>query len=477
MPEPLPPTSVTPAVNWQNLLRAVDNRECILVLGPEVAAIEREGRRISLPTLLAQHLAAAVYEQNPRDELVNDTNPAYVAKALEDAIYKQEFNRNPNFSPKNARDALAGIINDFYAQYDFRDFPVYGQLAKMPFHFIVETTPAPFLAQALYEVGKLDANCLFYHYANPTHNNGIKIQDNDIQPYAPLVYQLFGSVEQPASMVVTERDQLAFLDAILQKENTAGIPSSVAIHFTSGKEGEFNKTFVFLGFDFNQWHLRLILHLIGRYQRQKETYALQNPRDLGALNAFFYSNNFDVRFVDTPAERFLAEFDAALQRPVVVAAPENPKLRVFLLYDPTDEAEKNALDTQLNPLKRTEFVQTWDESQILPGADREQEIAGRIAEADIILLLITANFFSEDIYNKYLPAALQRQEANQSKVIPLLVKSVDWEGTPIGRLYTVLPRNRLALDKQPNPETALSDTINQLKGHIERIVNLKKSAR
>lgn len=477
MPEPLPPTAVAPAVNWQNLLRAVQNRECILVLGPEVAAIEREGRRVSLPTLLAQHLATAVHARNPQAVLVNDTNPAYVAKALEDAIYKQELDRNLNYSRENARYALAGIITDFYNQYSYRDFPVYGQLAKMPFHFIVETTPAPYLAQSLRRGGKLNANCLYYHYANPTHNNSINIQDSDIQSYAPLVYHLFGSVEQPASMVVTERDQLAFLDAVLQKENTAGIPSSVAIHFTSGKEGEFNKTFVFLGFDFNQWHLRLILHLIGRYQRQKETYALQNLSDLGALTAFFYSNNFDVRFVDSPAERFLADFDAALQQPLAAAAPKNPKLKVFLLYDPADEAEKNALDTQLNPLKRTEFIQTWDESQILPGADREQEITGRIAEADIILLLITADFFSDDIYNKYLPAALRRHEADQCRVIPLLIKSVDWKGTPIGRLYTVLPRNSVALDKQPNPETAMSDTINQLKGHIEIIVDLKKTDR
>lgn len=476
MPKTLSPSP--PAVNWQNLLRAVQNRECILVLGPETAAIERDGRRVPLPTLLAQHLARAVYAYNSDVMLVDETNPAYVAKALEDAIFAREVARNPNYSRGSARETLAVIINKFYAQYSFRDFPVYGQLAKMPFHFIVETTPVLFLAQALDDENKFGAKCLFYHYANPTHNNSINIQENDIQADAPLVYHLFGSLEQPASMVVTETDQLAFLDAVLQKENTASIPSSVAIHFTSGKEGYFNKTFVFLGFDFNQWRLRLILHLIGRYQRQKETYALQNPSDLDALTAFFYSNNFDVRFVDTPAERFLSDFEMALQQPLVAPTPENPKLKVFLLYDPGDEAEKNDLYIQLTPLRRTELIQTWDESQILPGADWEQEINRRMAEADIILLLVTPNFFSsDDIYEKYLRAALQRHEAKQSVVIPLLIKSCVWEDTPIGKLTTILPRKKTALDRQGDPETALSDTIEQLKGWCKKIVDRKKNAR
>ncbi|MBE2209563.1 MAG: toll/interleukin-1 receptor domain-containing protein [Saprospiraceae bacterium] len=470
------PSAQTPAVNWQNLLRSVDNNECILVLGPETAAIERDGHRVSLPTLLALHLADAVRARNPQAALVDDTNPAYVAKTLEDAIFAQEVAKNPNYSRENARDALAGIINDFYAQYSFRDFPVYAQLAKMSFHFIVETNPAPFLAQALDDENKFGAKCEYYHYANPSHNNSIKIQENEIRPDAPLVYHLFGATEQPASMVVTERDQLAFLDAVLQKENTASIPSSVAIHFTSGKERQqFDKTFVFLGFDFNQWHLRLILHLIGRYQRQKETYALQNPGNLHDLTAFFYRNNFDVRFVDTPAERFLADFDHALQQPRTPKAQQSSQLKVFLMYDPADEAEKNALDTQLNPLRRTEFIQTWDESQMLAGAEREREIAGRIAEADIILLLITANFFhSDDIYDKYLRAALQRHHSKQSVVIPLLIKSCLWEDTPIGKLTTILPRNKTAIDTQSSD---LSDTIEQLHGWCKKIVDRKKAAR
>ena len=191
---------------------------------------------------------------------------------LEDAIFVQEVLKKPNYSRENARAELNRLIDAFYAGYTFTDFPVYRQLAQMPFRFVVETSPAPYLRRALDDENKFDAKCYYYHYTNPTHNNSIKIGENEIRPDAPLVYQLFGSAEQPDSMIITERDQLAFLDAILQQENTAGIPNSVAIHFTSVKDKtatqHFDKTFVFLGFDFNEWHLRLIMHLIGRWQRQ-----------------------------------------------------------------------------------------------------------------------------------------------------------------------------------------------------------------
>jgi hypothetical protein len=471
------PTPVPP-----NLVRALQNRECILLLGPEAATRERDGKSVSLQTLLIEHLTAELKRRNPGAELVARPSLAYVAKMLEDAIFVQEVSKKATYSRENARIELNNFIAAFYNQYSFADFPVYRQLAKMPFHFILETSPAPYLAQALDDENKFDAKCFYYHYANPTHNNAIKIGENEIRPDAPLVYQLFGSAEQPDSMIVTERDQLAFLDAVLQQENTAGIPNSVAIHFTSVKDKgaaqQFDKTFVILGFDFNEWHLRLIMHLIGRYQRQKETYALQNPKDIAELTVFFYKNNFDVGFVDAPAEQFLADFDRALRQPAAAAAPTSNKLNVFLMYAPEDESVKATLDAQLNPLKKTEFIETWDESQMLAGTEKDAEIASRLEAADIILLLVTANFFgSDDIFDRQLGAALKRHEAKQSVVIPLLMRSCSWEGTPLDQLTTILPRNRMALNQQDNPDTALSDTVEQLRGWCKKIFDRKKLAK
>lgn len=195
-----------PAIAWPTLVRALQHRECILVLGPEAATLERDGRRVSLQTLLTEHLTEELQRRNPEVRLAARPNLAYVARMLEDAIFVQEVLQKPSYSRENARVELNDLIAQFYAQSSFDHFPVYRQLAQMPFHFVVETSPAPYLAQALDDENKFDTKCRYYHYTNPTHNNAIKIGENEIRPDAPLVYQLFGSAEQPDSMIVTERD-------------------------------------------------------------------------------------------------------------------------------------------------------------------------------------------------------------------------------------------------------------------------------
>ena len=115
---------------------------------------------------------------------------------------------------------------------------------------------------------------------------------------------------------------------------------------------------------------------------------------------------------------------------------------------------------------------------MLAGAEKDAEISARLEAADIILLLVTANFFgSDDIFDRQLGTALRRHEAKQSVVIPLLMRSCSWEGTPLDTLTTILPRNRTALDKQDNPDTALSDTVEQLRGWCKKIFDRKKFAR
>ena len=348
-------------INWKNLIDSVQNQECILVLGPSIARVNRNGHSIPLTEILAEELAAKLHQINPNIPLHNRKNLAYVAKELEDGFLPQ-----CNYSREKACSRVGELIRTFYTQYDHNMFPVFRQLARIPFRFVVNTSLDNFLVDAYCDENKLLTKSEHYHYRNPKHNNGIDIREEDITAEAPLVYNLFGSLQSPDSMVITERDQLDFLDAILQTEKTATIPPSIAIHFAPVEKYHAEKTFVFLGFDFNQWHLRLLMHLINRYHRQKESYALQNPQSLSELTTFFYKRNFEVEFVDIPSQQFLDTFVEQLKKEREMTK-EAPQLRVFLMYDPQDKALKDRLDLQLSPLKREAFIQTWDEAQNTSG--------------------------------------------------------------------------------------------------------------
>ncbi len=455
-------------IDWKKLVESIRNHECILVLGPKVITVEKDGHSFTLPDLLTIHLKQQLLAANPSIQLAENPDLAYVAKQLEDSFLPRY-----NFSREKARSKLGEIISKFYEQYSHEDFPVFQQLAKLPLRFIVNTNPHLYMGEAYDDENKFGAVTEYYHYGNPTHNSKVNIDVDQINIDSPLIYNLFGTIENPESMIVTESDQLAFLDAILQREKTATIPPSIAIHFTSVEKETFDKTFVFLGFDFNQWHLRLLMHMINRYQKQKETYALQSPQSLTDLTSFFYKRNFEVQFVDIPPDQFVEAFQTKIST-LEETKIESPNLNVFLMYDTADDAAKDALDLQLSPLKRNEMIQTWDEEQIQLGEVIETAVENQLQKADIIILLVTAAFFASDaIYEKQLRQALARHEQKQTVVIPILMKSCAWESSIISSLTTVLPRNKIPLSAQENETAGMADTIKQLEGFCHKIFKRK----
>ena len=56
----------------------------------------------------------------------------------------------------------------------------------------------------------------------------------------------------------------------------------------------------------------------------------------------------------------------------------------------------------------------------------------------MILLLISADFLASDYcYGIEMQRALQRHQANEARVIPILLRSVDWKGAPFEHLQAL----------------------------------------
>jgi hypothetical protein len=87
---------------------------------------------------------------------------------------------------------------------------------------------------------------------------------------------------------------------------------------------------------------------------------------------------------------------------------------------------------------------------MLPGDDRAQVINDRLNSADIILLLISADSISDHTcYDIEINRAMERHQAGEASVIPILLRPVDWQGAPFSQL-PVLPKNQ-------QPVTSWSD--------------------
>ena len=424
---------------WTNLIQAVRNQQCILLLGPNIATTRIADKKIPLNHLLANQLADKIQSNFPDLPILDKNHLAYVARLYEDCCLM----RHPGQKPFKARLSLAEIVKDFYKKYESQSFPVYQYLAKLPFKYIINTTPDNLLLNAFFDAQKYLANqnFHFYNYKNPSDNK-ITIEEDSISEDAPLIYNLFGSINNPESLVITEKDQLEFIEAILQKEGTSTIPSSVAIHFSPNFSSYGHKTFLFLGFDFGQWHLRVILHLFNRYQAEApfETFALQNPQNLNQLTRYFYRKNFEVEFVEMPPVAFIQEFENRYKN-AHEEKPATAKLKLFLMYAQEDEGLRKELEKYLIPLKRNQLIEeTWYEGKITAGSQRDQEIVQHLDQANIIILLVTEDFLSSDqIYDQQLQYALQRHINDEASIIPIIMKNCMWEESSFADLKTILP--------------------------------------
>jgi len=104
-----------------------------------------------------------------------------------------------------------------------------------------------------------------------------------------------------------------------------------------------------------------------------------------------------------------------------------PALRVFLSYSHQNETWKDRVVKQLGVLAG-EGLEVWDDRRIAAGADWEPEIERAIANCDVALLLISADFLtSRFILGQEVPVLLQRRQDEGVRVIPVILSPCAWE--------------------------------------------------
>jgi hypothetical protein len=120
-------------------------------------------------------------------------------------------------------------------------------------------------------------------------------------------------------------------------------------------------------------------------------------------------------------------------------------LLVFYSYadaDP-DRRYKDELDKHLEMLRRDGVIKTWHNGMIAPGSASETEIRDHLEGADIIVLLVSADFLSSvSCYDKDLAQAMERHERGDAVVIPVIARPCDWESAPFGKLQALPPGAR-----------------------------------
>ncbi len=148
-------------------------------------------------------------------------------------------------------------------------------------------------------------------------------------------------------------------------------------------------------------------------------------------------------------------------------------LSLFYSYSHRDEDLRDELEKHLVLLQRTGLIRSWHDRRISPGAEWKGTIDRRLAIADIVLLLVSADFLaSHYCFDVEMKMALQRHELGEATVIPVILRPVDWTDAPFAHLQA-LPRDGRAITLWSDRDQAFAEVARAIRGLITEFVNYR----
>jgi len=112
-----------------------------------------------------------------------------------------------------------------------------------------------------------------------------------------------------------------------------------------------------------------------------------------------------------------------------------PAIKIFYCYSHKDKELREELEHHFSSLRRLGKIKTWCDREIQPGAKWEKEIDTSLESANLVLLLVSSDFIDSDYcWGKEMKRALERDNEGTARVIPIILRPVHWQGTPIAEL-------------------------------------------
>jgi hypothetical protein len=143
--------------------------------------------------------------------------------------------------------------------------------------------------------------------------------------------------------------------------------------------------------------------------------------------------------------------------PQAAVSPTDQPITVFFSYAHEDEALRDELAKHLKLLERQNVIASWHDRDITAGQEWNEVIQEQLNQAKIILLLISADFLNSDFcWGVELKQAMQRHEAKDAYVVPIILREVDWKGAPFDKLQA-LPKNAEPVMNWANKDQAFTD--------------------
>ena len=169
----------------------------------------------------------------------------------------------------------------------------------------------------------------------------------------------------------------------------------------------------------------------------------QSRKDSGGLSysyeniAALLANEIDnVELLVDDRDRYVLKASSAKKRKDIDGN------RIFISYSHKDQEIFERLMVHLKALERFENFTIWTDMKIEPGHNWYSEMKKEIRKANIVILLISADYISSDfIMRDEFSNIFEREIGSDLKIIPIIVKPCFWKKIPFIRVHQVFPQD------------------------------------
>ncbi len=423
------PAQFSQPANIDLLSELIENEKCALILGPFASSVSwPDGSTASLHTLLARDIA---------QELCKKTGQTLPSSDDLGLVCTPWVNL-----PGTSRTSLEIKVRDFYRSHT-EPSPLLKEVARLPFRLVFTVSPDELLQKAFLKEKKRSFRDGYYRFAKT------QMDDYDETPEGwSYIYQLFGRIQEKpdGSLPLTIADQLDYIDSVQGVGKETRLPTSLR---NAMQDCE---AFLFLGFDYENWYLRVLFHILRFSEKARLVFGLPDGSStkMSEATRAFFQNQFRFSFLnDNPVELLRRIHDHIEAGKAADTAPSEETGRSLLfLYAEQDEPLKEKIDKYLSSAKKKHGLTSESIHKFVPG-DAELAKYSMVNAAAVIVILLSADFLADETLAGSLAERALARQSEQTVVAAIYARQVDGVTDFIQGKAPVFPAETIPLSAIP----------------------------
>lgn len=252
--------------DWDFILDTLKEGRCVFLLGPGMARLEA-GKK----PFFSSFVTSLDVANNPRIASYYERDEFFLF------AHPQRQNKSPVFYK----------LKQFYQDNAYWRKP-YELLAALPFRLLINAGPDQFLAEVMQQEPVRKHTLAYFDRSQAQ----LKLPEFDKE--LPLIYNIMGRLEEEESLVLSHEDLFAYLEAALARDE---LPKGLMSELYDAR------SFIFLGFNFDQWYVQLLLRLLRLHSGHGLRYATEQKFNADTLS--ICKDQFHIEFVGEDVIGFL----------------------------------------------------------------------------------------------------------------------------------------------------------------------------